>query len=308
MGSHALQKVILTGGNGFIGSHLVERLRDLGVTVHAIANTNHQRIDQLLPPSQIHVLRDDPFAAADLVTRIDPDAIFHLAAVYAEPKSVDCIASMIDGNLSLGAALLYGASLCQRTVPFINTGTYWQFSEEGDYSPNTFYASTKQAFQDMLLFYEKQGSVAATTLVLYDTFGSADTRSKLWTTLIHAPEGSRFALSAGDQRIELVHMDDVVRAFLHAATLLLAGQPLAPLYALRSATPVTLKQLIHEFDHRANLGLIFDWGAKPYWEGQVLRPWQGPLLPGWEPRVPVIEELVRMAAEHRSSKVAALHA
>ena len=302
-----MQRVILTGGNGFIGSHLVDHLRSQGVTVHAIANTNHQRLDQLLPPEQIHVLRGNPYPAADLVTQIDPDVIFHLAAVYAEPESVDCIASMIDGNLSLGAALLYGASRCKRIMPFINTGSYWQFSEAGDYLPNTFYASTKQAFQDILTFYQQRGSVAATTLVLYDTFGSQDTRSKLWTSLIHAAKGSRFALSAGEQNIELVHKDDIVRAFLSAADLILRAQSLAPQYALRSGLQVTLKQLIQEFDRRAALGLTFEWGAKPYWEGQVLRPWQGPLLPGWTPRVDVLDELVRMAAEHRGSKVAVFH-
>lgn len=297
-----MRRVIITGGNGFLGSHLIDRLVQRGVTVHAIANNNHQKLDTLIPPEQIHVLGSDPYAASELVIRIQPNVIFHLAAVYAEPTSIECIASMFSGNLSLGAALLYGASKCEYPVVFLNTGTYWQFSETGEFSPNTVYASTKQAFQDLLTFYVRNGSVSATTLVLYDTFGEDDTRSKLWSMLIESPSGSTIPLSPGEQFIELVHQSDIVNAFLHAATLLLAQQPLDPVYALRSGTSVRLRDLILGLNEGANLGLSLNWGARPYWEGQVLRPWQGPVLPGWRPRVSVLDELIRMAERRRAEK------
>jgi nucleoside-diphosphate-sugar epimerase len=297
-----LRRVIITGGNGFLGSHLVDRLVRRGVTVHAIANNNHQRLDALLPPEQIHVLSEGPYSASRLVTDLQPDVIFHLAAVYAEPVSIECIASMLDGNLSLGAGLLYGASQCERPAVFLNTGTYWQFSEAGEFSPNTVYASTKQAFQDLLTFYARKGSFLATTLVLYDTFGEDDTRSKLWSTLIETPSGSTIPLSAGEQLIELVHVSDIVRAFLHAADLLLAGHVLDPIYSLRSPAAVRLKDLIQQLNEQAGLGLTLDWGARPFWEGQVMRPWQGPILPGWQPEVQVLKELVRIAVRRRAEK------
>jgi nucleoside-diphosphate-sugar epimerase len=296
------RRVLITSGNGFLGSHLIDRLVRRGVTVHAIANTNHQRLDTLLPPEQIHILRSDPYSASELVTRLQPNAIFHLAAVYAEPISIECIASMFSGNLSLGAALLYGVSQCKRPAVFLNTGTYWQFSETGEYSPNTVYASTKQAFQYLLTFYARKGDVSATTLVLYDTFGEGDTRSKLWSMLIESPSGATIPLSAGEQLIELVHQSDIVDAFMHAADLLLAQHPLEAVYSLRSGVSVRLKDLILGLNERSQLGLTLDWAAPPYWEGQVLRPWQGPMLPGWQPQVDVLDELVAMAARRRFEK------
>ena len=299
-----MRKAIVTGGNGFLGSHLIQSLTAGKVDVHAIANTNHQRLDALLPADRIHVLGENVHNSAALVTQIEPDAIFHLAAVYEEPESIQRIAAMFEGNLLLGAALLYGASQYRGKTVFVNTGTYWQFAEDGSYSPNTVYAATKQAFQDLLLFYEKRGSVAATTLILYDTFGEGDTRSKLWTTLIKTPRGERVALSSGEQRIELVHKDDIVRAFIHAADLLLSGHSLQPAYSLRSGERTTLKQLIVAFNERAGLGLTLDWGARQPWEGLVTHPWQGPMLPAWQPRVGVLNELTSMARRHRQSAVA----
>ena len=290
-----MHRVILTGGNGFVGSHLVENLVAAGVEVHAVANANHQKLDSLLPPEQIHVIRQSPYAAAELVTRLEPDAIFHLAAVYEEPVSIQSVAEMVDGNLALGTALLFGASRCPRPAVFVNTGTYWQFDVEGNYAPNTVYAATKQAFQDRRFFYERKGFVAAVTIILYDTFGRGDTRAKLWAYLLAQPPGSTVDLSEGKQGIELVAIEDVVEAFLQAARLLSSGTPLAPVYCVRSQNRGSLKDMVEELNQRGNMQLNLRWGHKPYWEGQVLEPWLGPQLPGWSPRVSVIETLVSQA-------------
>ena len=292
-----MHRAILTGGNGFIGSHLVETLLRNGVEVHAIANENHQRLGELLPEAQIHVFRQSPYAAADLVTRLQPDAIFHLAAVYEEPVTIQCVADMVDGNLALGTALLFGASRCARPALFINTGTYWQFDENGGYAPNTVYAATKQAFQDLLLFYERRGFVSAVTLILYDTFGSGDKRSKLWAHLLSLAPGTAVELSSGNQFVELVAIQDVVAAFLQAARLLAEGVALDPLYSIRSGSRTTLRQMVEQLNQRAQLELELRWGRKPPWEGLVLAPWQGPLLPGWTPALSAIDALVTLAGQ-----------
>lgn len=292
-----MQRVILTGGNGFVGSHLVRTLVAGGVEVHAVANEDHQKLRTILPAEHIHAVRQSPYAAAELVTRLEPDAIFHLAAVYEEPLSIECVQEMVDGNLALGTALLFGASRCPKPAVFINTGTYWQFDTDGQYAPNTVYAATKQAFQDLLLFYERKGFVSAVTLILYDTFGRGDTRSKLWAYLLSLPPGTPVDLSDGQQSIELVAIEDVVEAFLQAARLLASGTPLAPLYSVQAASRGNLRQMVEELNRRADLRLDLRWGAKPYWEGQVLEPWSGPQLPGWSPRIPVLDALVDLARD-----------
>jgi nucleoside-diphosphate-sugar epimerase len=171
-----MRKAIVTGGNGFIGSSLISRLMSVDVEVHAIVNENHQRLDSILPAGCIHVLHGGIGSAVDIVTRLNPDTIFHLAAVYAEPINAKSVLSMIDGNLTLGACLLFAATQCTAQPKFVNTGTYWQFDANSAYSPNTLYAATKHAFQDLLVFYRERLGVPSVSLVLYDTFGEKDTR------------------------------------------------------------------------------------------------------------------------------------
>ena len=253
--------------------------------------------------NHIHELRGGVASVVEIVTQVQPDAIFHLAAVYAEPVSADCVLSMLDGNLSLGACLLFAATRCAMQPVFINTGTYWQFDKESMYSPNSLYAATKQAFQDLLHFYRERMGTAAVTLIYYDTFGEGDTRQKLWQKMTSAAAGTSFRLSLGEQTIHLVHVEDIVRAFIRAAELLHEGQQMAPMYTVQSDSPRTLRSLVEELNSRGNLGLDLQWGAIPYWEGQVVEPWVGEMLPGWKPEVEVMSALLRLANSARSESI-----
>ena len=290
-----MRKVIVSGGNGFAGSSLVQRLSSMGIEVHAIVNENHQRLDRILPPECIHVLREGVGSAVEIVKQVEPDTIFHLAAVYSEPVSAACILSMLDGNLTLGTCLLFAATQCRVQPVFINTGTYWQFDAESRYAPNTLYAATKQAFQDLLYFYRSRQGVLSVTLVLYDTFGEKDTRRKLWNRLTTATPGSSIPLSPGEQTIHLIHIDDTVEAFVRAAELLHARVPLEAVYSVSSGRPAKLRTLVEALNAEADLELDLRWGEAPYWEGQVLEPWVGATLPGWTAQVEVLPALVRMA-------------
>jgi nucleoside-diphosphate-sugar epimerase len=299
-----MRRAIVSGGNGFIGSSLIGQLVKMGVQVHALVNENHQRLDPILPPENIHVLKDGLNSAVELISRVQPDTIFHLAAVYAEPVSTKCVLSMVDGNLTLGVCMLFAASQMEDKPVFVNTGTYWQFDADSNYSPNTLYAATKHAFQNLLHFYRTRFGVASTTLVLYDTFGEADTRPKLWHRLTLAAPGETVLLSEGEQIIHLIHVEDTVEAFLRAAELLHEGGLLNPIYSVSSPTPRTLRSLVESLNDAGGLNLDLKWGALPYWDGQVFDPWVGEVLPGWEPRAEVLPALLRMIERRRPSATA----
>jgi nucleoside-diphosphate-sugar epimerase len=297
-----IRKALLTGGNGYIGSILLQHLLQQGVEVHALANRNRERLDTLLPPDHIHSAEGDAAFFCELVKNLQPDVIFHLASIHVEPSSFAEMMAMVETNIRIGTALLNGAAACANPPVFLNTGSYWQFTEEEIYSPKTFYAATKQAFHDLMLYFCRCHNVRAMTLVLYDSFGRDDTRPKLWTKLLHAPGGSGFPLTEGRQYVELVHVDDIARAFLHAAAMLLANDGLNGSYAVRSEERITLREMLDRWHRRAGLDLIFEWGAIPYWEGQVFHPWRGEILPGSHPEVDVHAVVADWLREQRMLK------
>lgn len=277
-----MRTVLITGGNGYLGAVLVRHLLASGVAVHATANRNRDRLEGLLPPENIHAVagRD----AASLVERLQPDSIFHLASVHPAPADEHALQAMFDGNLVLGTSLLMGASMCDKPPVFINAGTFWQFSNQSHYSPNSLYAATKQSFHDVLLYYRARRHVPALTLILYDIYGSDDHRPKLWRMLFDAAPGATVPLSHGTQLVELVHVDDAARAFLHAAELLRLDDAVEAMYAVRSGERVSLRQIIESSGLPAKLGIQLEWGSIPYRKEQIFDPWQGPMLPGWLPQ------------------------
>ena len=80
------RRILVTGGAGFIGSHVVERLVEAGAHVAAVDNLSRGRRDWLHPDAELHELdvRDgDAFRRA--VGHAAPDAVAHLAAMHFIP-------------------------------------------------------------------------------------------------------------------------------------------------------------------------------------------------------------------------------
>lgn len=295
---------VITGGNGYVGSELIRQLMASGAEVHAVANANTNRLGALLPRDCIHSLGNDFAAISALVTKLQPEAIYHLAAaVHAEPTGLDQMMATLQSGLLLGSSLLQGAVECRQPPVFLHAGTFWQF-DAGGYNPNSFYAAAKQAFHDLLTYYCRVRSLRGATLVLYDIFGPNDTRRKLWNTLRQSQPHSVLSLTEGRQYIELVHVADVARAFLQASSLLMQGVPLELVYSVRSGVRITLRELLEEVRLRASLELEFDWGAIPYGPGQSFEPWIGAALPGWSPAVGPVDGITALVLEGSVSKPA----
>jgi len=296
---NAQQVALVSGGNGFLGTALIRELIACGVTVHALGNRRQQSLSALLPSACIHVGERNSLQITELVGDIQPSTIFHLAAVSKEPETPSEIEAMIECNLRLGINLLFAASQ-QKTRPvFVNAGSYWQFGDSLRCLPNCLYAATKQSFHELMLYYRDKYRIPALTLILYDTFGPDDARSKLWNRLVAAPPAAAIPLTRGEQVVHLVHVTDVVRAFLKAADLLQSGCSLDPLYSVHSLHPRTLNDLVTELNIKAGLGLSLLWGNLPYAKDQIFDPWIGEYLPGWQPHLDALEALVEHASTHR---------
>src|SRR3977135_2854057 len=82
--------VLVTGGGGFIGSHLVERLSDLGHEVRVLDNFATGRRSNLEPlAGSIELIEGDIQSYERAFTAVRGcDVVFHLAALPSVPRSV----------------------------------------------------------------------------------------------------------------------------------------------------------------------------------------------------------------------------
>lgn len=232
----------------------------------------------------------------DIVSKANPDIVFHLASLFlAQHKSED-IEPLIRSNILFGTQLLE-AMVTNGTYKMVNTGTSWQHYNNEDYNPVCLYAATKQAFEDILKFYVEASKLKVITLKLFDTYGPDDPRPKLFSLLRKvAQEQTELAMSPGEQLIDLVYIDDVVEGYLLAAKRLIDNKvSKMEEYAISSGNPISLKELVAVYGQTIGKPLPIKWGGRPYRTREVMAPWdKSKKLPGWKPVVGLIAGIKRM--------------
>ena len=178
----------------------------------------------------------------------------------------------------------------------VNTGTYWEHFQNKPYCPVNLYSATKHAFQDLLQYYVEVKGINAISLKLFDTYGPNDPRNKLLSLLINAANtGETLMMTPGKQKIDLVHINDVVNAYIVAAKRLLEGHvEHHEVYGVGSGNPISLKELVAMLEEQFGQSLNIDWGGREYRPREVMKPWdQYHALPGWNP-VYSIENVVKL--------------
>ncbi len=289
---------LITGATGFVGAHLAQRLFSEGWDVHAIvrhgSDISPLRMKQ--PALTVHEYDGSTKGMISIVAESKPSVVFHLASLFLAQHQPTDIEQLVLSNVLLGTQLLE-AMIVNNAYSLVNTGTSWQHYENKPYSPVNLYAATKQAFVDILQFYVEATSLRALTLKLFDTYGPADPRPKLFTLLRKtAAEQQVLAMSPGEQLIDLVYIDDVVEAFVQAARLLMENQVVRhEEYAVSSRAVMPLRQLAELYGRVINKKLPIEWGSRAYRPREVMMPWSmGKTLPGWRPKIGLEEGIKRM--------------
>ncbi|WP_054860567.1 NAD-dependent epimerase/dehydratase family protein [Gracilibacillus sp. JCM 18860] len=285
---------LITGASGFIGSRLTQRLVRNGWNVHTIVRptSNLNLLDSVIDKIKIHYYTNSFTSLSQIVEKVSPDITFHLASVatihYTPPEN---IRNMLDCNVTFGTELVEAIS-SSGTSHFINTGTFSQHFDQQDYNPNSLYAATKQAFEDILCYYSETNRLKALTLTLFDNYGPFDPRPKIMNLLYSSyVDNKPLVMTPGEQYLDLVFIDDVIDAYIVAANRLLYGNSKTQeKFVVSSGELIQLKQLVTEFESIIGKELPITWGGIDYRPREIMIPWRrGTPLPHWYPRVSLKE-------------------
>lgn len=264
-------KAVLTGSTGYIGSRLHSHLQGLGWDVRTIGR-GANRIQMV-----------------ELFRGFQPDIVFHLASLFIAEHKPDDVEELVASNVTFGSLVV--DSMIQAGVRrLVNTGTSWQHFGASGREPVSLYAATKSAFEEILRFYVAAENLKCVTLTIFDSFGPSDWRPKLIPKLVNCFDTHQtLELSPGDQKIDFVHVVDIVRAYVLAAERLVndgSDIGFADEFALSSGNPIRLRDLVALIERIKGGQLDVRWGARPYRKREVMVPWaEGQVLPGWRPSI-----------------------
>ena len=296
------QTALVTGATGFIGERLCRRLSHFGIHPLALVRpkTEPDRVASLQAHAAVEVLDHDPDKLAALVTTARPDVVFHLAARYIASHQPADIPGLITDNVELTARLCEAVTVAG-AANLVYAGTAWQNagSPPGDPTPapNTLYAATKQAGDEVIDYFARARGLNAVTLKIYDSYGPGDRRRKFLNVLAEsAAAGETLEASPGDQRLHTVHVDDLADGFIHAGNLMVSGALSGRhSHTLPATEAVTLRGLAETWMKATGTSANIEWGATPHRPGEVMVPWEGEPLPGWQPRITLEEGLRELA-------------
>ncbi|EFW90163.1 NAD-dependent epimerase/dehydratase [Haladaptatus paucihalophilus DX253] len=240
--------VLVTGGAGFVGSHLVD----------ALVQENDVRIlDDLSTGKRSNVNEEATLIEGDIrdsetLDRAteNVDLIFHEAGVVSVQQSVEEPMRANEVNLDATLALLERArDLDARVVLASSCAIYGQptevpISEDESFSPSSPYGLQKSALDHYALLYEELYGLETVALRYFNIYGprqsSGDYSGVISIFKRQATNGDPITVDGdGEQTRDFVHVDDIVRANLLAATTEHVGEA----YNIGTGDSVTIREL-----------------------------------------------------------------
>jgi nucleoside-diphosphate-sugar epimerase len=216
-------RLLVTGGTGFIGSHLAEEGRRRGADVVVLGLTDRpeeQANADLLSRKGVEVISGsitDPALCRRVASGVTH--VFHLAVAMREGGKSDEFFESI--NLD-GTRYLLEAAIAQRVQRFVYCGTIGIYghrasgitSELSPLAPGNIYERTKVSAERQVREFAEKCGLPAVVLRPADVYGPRDQRL---LKLFRGVNRGRFPLfGAGKGRRHMVYVDDVVSAFFKA--------------------------------------------------------------------------------------------
>ena len=223
---------LVTGGAGFIGSHLAYALVERGHAVRVVDNLSTGDLANIAPiADRIDFIQGDlcdPDVSAKSVA--DVEVIFHLAALPSVPRSLMDPWGSHDANVNATVRLLQAAKTARvRRCVFSSSSSVYGDTptlpkiETMEPLPRSPYAASKLSSEQYVLAYARGGLVEGVALRYFNVFGPRQSPFSAYAAVIPlflqaAAKGTSVTVFGdGEQTRDFTYIDNVVQANLKAA-------------------------------------------------------------------------------------------
>ena len=224
--------VLVTGADGFIGSHLVEMLDSKGYQVRALSQYNSFNnwgwLEVINCKDKINILTGDirdPHYCKNIMK--DVDIVFHLAALIAIPYSYIAPSGYVDTNIS-GTLNICQAAKENGNIRVIHTSTsevygtaqYVPIDEKHPLQPQSPYSASKIAADAMAMSFFHAFELPVTIVRPFNTYGPRQSARAVIPTIITQIANGAKEIKLGDTSPtrDFNYVEDICRGFLAIAT------------------------------------------------------------------------------------------
>tara|TARA_B100001939_G_scaffold347996_1_gene371888 strand:- start:3406 stop:4284 length:879 start_codon:yes stop_codon:yes gene_type:complete len=236
--------IIVTGGCGFIGSHLTQRLLDNGFSVSVV--DDNRTGDWYIKHPNVEYYKQDVATFNPHQPYVEPPvAIFHLANSPRVRRALEYPTETINNNVATTTAVSDWARIFNCKL-FFATSSSTQYMEAIE-NPYTF---SKIVCENILNLYRNLYSLDFVKMYFYNVYGPGEANYGEYSTVIRKfkmdyLKGEPLTIfGKGDKERDFTHVDDVVQGLLQ-----LLADPSSPDVAhFGSGNPQTIMSIAESFD------------------------------------------------------------
>lgn len=308
-----VRSVLVAGATGFIGSALVRRLADDGVTVYGLVRAQGRDGSRLQTAPSVEWIAVPSFEVPELrsaLAGLSTDLVINLAAygVHQEDRDPE---ALLDGNVHLVTRLLV-ATAGWPLKGFIHTGSCSEYGtqpsgtllrEDHPVRPTSLYGAAKAASVMYGNALAVRLGTPFVTLRLFGVFGVGERPDRLVPYLIDRLLRDEPAdLTVGAQVRDFTYVDDVVEAFLAAGRA--SGVARYTTYNVCSGRPVRVREIGEAVaTAMGKPRTLLQWGRRPYRTDEptwlVGDHHRFTTATGWQPRISLDDGIRRMIGAAR---------
>jgi UDP-glucose 4-epimerase len=219
------KKILVTGGAGFIGSHLCRKLSNLTSNLTIYDNLSSGKVENVKHLPKVHFTKADILNLKKLNSQEKTDIIYHLAAQVVVPYSMENPIEDFETNARGTLNVLEKARKDDARVVFASSAavygntTQLPTPETNGFSPDSCYGLSKVVGEQYCNMYTKQYGLNITILRFANVYGSKchGVIEDFLNKISRNPEKLEI-IGTGLQSRDFVHVHDVVEALILSAT------------------------------------------------------------------------------------------
>ncbi len=230
-----MSKVIVTGGAGFIGSHIVDKLIENGNDVTVVDDFSTGDLENINLKAKVIELDVSKKNAFEILNdaMVDIEYVFNLAAIprtqYCVENPVECHNANVSGTLNLLSACLEHKDTLKKIIHSSSCGVYGPqeklpISEDAPINHGTPYSLQKYMQELYMKLYVDLFGLPVVMLRYFNVYGTQrQTEKGSYPNVLAAfskqkkEQGKIFVTGDGEQSRDMIHVYDVVDANLKAA-------------------------------------------------------------------------------------------
>jgi nucleoside-diphosphate-sugar epimerase len=279
-----VNKILLTGSTGFIGSALVKNLSQNN-KIYVILRTKKK----IKISNNINKIFFTNYSELDKkIKKIKVDVIIHCATHYVKSHKINDLEKLSNSNILLGNILLDNL-ITMKVKKFINFTTVW---ENYDGKKNNFfnlYSAYKKAFSHLINYYDGiLKNVKFYNLTISDTFGEQDKRKKIINILkINYKKNLITKIVSKNLFLNLLNVEDII----NAVKIILNNKSKPGSYLLKNSKNYSILEIVNKINKDMSKKIKVAWLSKKIIKEKIYKQ---PKLQNWFPKKSKLKNLLEI--------------